>query len=242
MATVQDLLDALEPKILGYQDAIVPAGLDPVTELPKRKISYLNEAQHEVWKTLVGIGREFDSHWFTKEQPITAGAGEKDFSLPADFHQILMLEATDATWRETRFEKRGFHNPQFLSGRYSAAGDLPVPTAGNPNAPVVYAVGRANPAKLYLSHSFPGVQLQGLYVYTLANLTAASDSIDDLLPPYAAPLTNYAAEQILRSVHEVSLSEGWGKRWGGNVTAMREAASRGLPPSDAVAERDYAGA
>lgn len=236
MATVQDLLDLLEVKLLGFADSLTPAGLNPATENLVRKISVLNECQHAVWRTLVGLEKEFESYWFTKQVTnLSAGSGgQRDFDLTADFHDMLFLEviSPDAS-RVVHFERTGFRTQGFIDQRKQPANIAP---STMPDEKLIYyVVARGNPSRLHLGRAFAtGTTLGYVYTYTLPDFDAAADTIDDVVAPYRGPITNCAAAILLNSVHESGLAQEWRQVYAQDVASMRAAAAEGKRPSDGL--------
>ena len=235
-ATTQDLLDLLEPKILGFQDGLTPAGLTPATENIKRKIKFLNEGMHAVWRLLVSIDREDEANFFTTDVALNIAVDLFDANLPADFHEIFLLESTDAPYKKINFTKIGIHQRRFRSDRLSDKVNFP-----NTEKEVYYAVTRGQPPEIRLARSSPGVNFNVIYRYTLADITLASSSIDDIPAPYRGPITNHAAAAILASVHEPELAGPWAEKWQDDVKSILGSGQQAIDPSMASGSEAFEG-
>lgn len=235
MATVADLLTLLNIKVLGFQDGLSPAGTTPATENLARKIAVLNESYHAVWRTLVGLEKEFESYWFTKQTTISAGGGlARDFNLPADFHDMLYLEvASPDASRVVHFERAGFGTPKFISERQQTGNVSP---STLPDEKLIhYVTARGNPSRLHLGRSFAtGTTLGYIYTYRLADFDDSADSIDDVIAPYQGPITSCAAAILLNAVHEAELAARWEAHYDRDVASMRAAAAEGRAPSEGL--------
>ena len=236
MSTAQDLLDLLEPKLLGFQDGLTPAGLTPATENIARKILFLNEGMHAVWRLLVSIDKEAAANFFIKDAAVTVTIGNHDADLPADFHEIFLLESTDAAYNQVNFTKIGIHQRRFRSDRLSDKGDFLAT-----EKEVYYAITRGNPPELRLARSSPGVAFNVVYRYTLADLATASSVIDDIPTPYRGPITNHAAAAILASVHEPELAGPWAAKWQDDVKSILGSGQQALDPSMASGTEKFEG-
>ena len=236
MATAQDLLNLLEPKLLGYQDALTPAGLTPATENLARKIHFLNEGWHAAWRALTGIDVRANAHWFVKDATVTVTANSFDANLPADFHDLIFIEPTDEAYDHIVFKKIGMHQPRFKSDRESDLGNFLTT-----DVEVYYSVTYGNPAKLRLARSSPGAAFNAVYRYSLPNITLSSTVIDDMPAPYRPPITDYAAAGILNAVHEPELARHWWERWTRAYEEMQLAGSKSLDPSMAIGAEDFDG-
>lgn len=235
-ATAQDLLDLLEPKILGFQDGLTPAGLTPATENTKRKIKFLNEGMHAVWRLLVSIDKEAEANFFTKDVALTIAAGLFDADLPTDFHEIFLLESTDAAYNQINFTKIGIHQRKFRSDRLSDKDNFPAD-----EKEVYYAITRGKPPEVRLARKSPGVNFNVVYRYTLADITVAGSSIDDIPAPYRGPITNHAAEAILASVHEPDLARTWAQKWQDDVKGILGSGQQAVDPSMASGTDKFEG-
>jgi len=236
MATAQDLLNLLEPKLLGYQDALTPAGLTPATENLARKIHFLNEGWHAAWRALTGIDARANAHWFAKDDTVTVTAGNYDVNLPADFHDMIFVSPADAAYQHIVMKKIGMHQPRFKSDRQSNLGNFL-----NTDVELYYSVTYGDPGSLRLARSSPGADFDIIYRYRLPNITAANTNIDDMPEPYRPPITDYAAAGILNAVHEPELAQHWWNRWVRAYEEMQLAGSKSLDPSMDVGTEDFGG-
>ncbi len=235
-ATTQDLLDLLEPKLLGFQDGLTPAGLTPATENLARKIKYLNEGMHAVWRLLVSIPRDAEANWFTTDVAVSIAIGLSDANLPADFHEIILLESTDSAYNQINFTKIGIHQRRFRSDRLSDKGNFLAT-----EKEVYYAITRGNPPEIRLARSSPGVAFNVVYRYTLADLATAASAIDDIPAPYRGPITNHAAAAILASVHEPELARPWADKWEDDVKSILGSGQQAIDPSMASGSEAFEG-
>ncbi|KKM70284.1 hypothetical protein LCGC14_1442320 [marine sediment metagenome] len=200
MATVQDLLDLLDDKLLGYSGALETVGGSTGVE---KKIRQLNAGQHKVWQILVGAGKPGRANWFGKNSNITYPVSDRDQFLPTDFHDLLSVESSSvrmkasgwhkAAWQEER-QKTGNVDPTTLDAlHYIVSGDFS-PT-------------------LHISRFTLGVTVTIHYTSILTDWTAAADSTVRIPVPYYDAIVNYAAACLTNAVHHPEVAQGWTNKW-----------------------------
>ena len=201
MATVQDLLDLLDDKLLGYSGALETAGGSTGEQ---KKIRQLNAGQHKVWQILVGAGRPARANWFGKSDSVVFGASDRDVALPADFHDLLSVESSSV-----RMKASGWHKASWQEERQKTGAVDPT------TIDTMYYVVSGDAAPILNISRFPTALTTTVhYTSTLTDWTAAADVIDRVLSPYRDAIANYAVACLTNAVHHPEVAEGWTNKWG----------------------------
>lgn len=214
-ATVNDLIAVWEVKVGGYKNSLP-------TEVQDR-VNLLNAAKHMVWLALVAAGRAPAGigNWFAKSTTLAYLSTEREKDLPSDFHDILFVEPTTATWEEVAFEGLDFYKDVFQNNRRSATAVVPA------DGTRYYVVAGDQPAKLLIDRKCTGgITLQIWYTSILPEWTAVGDSVTRLPTPYQDAVVNLAAMMTAMSKQDAAIAGIWKSLWDENKALLGAVAGK----------------
>ncbi len=223
MATVQDLLDLLNDKLLPYRAAYAIRGADDVAA-----IRALDQGKENVWRVVVAASQKSAGNWFAKSGSLSYTAGVNVKDLPADFHSLLSAESTTVRMRPSGFGKEDWRDDREETGN----ADLTTLEA------LYYVVGgnvAGTPALLVSRKPAATLTVDIQYTASLAKWSVVADNIDVLPAPLRDPVATWAAQSLLGAAQDEIMARFWsslcevdrtlvaaiseGRQFGGVVTA-----------------------
>ena len=215
MATVQDLLNILDDKLLAYSLASAldtPGGTNALT----KKIRALNAGHHKVWQILVAAGKDHRTNWFGAESSEVFASGSRTSALPADFHDLLWAESPSVLM------KAGSQH------RMSWQQDRQNNTSVAPSAirALYYLVTGDHTPNLEISRKTTGVTVDVHYTSILPEWTAAGDNSDRIPTPFYDAICNWAASSLINSAQSPAVAAIWFQKWQDDKVMIAAAAAR----------------
>lgn len=214
--TGQDVIDMINGRLAGYQNAVDSAVL----------LDFANEAKDQIWLIIKALQDEYfqvisqasDSnaaHYFA---PLNVSS--RAYNLPSDFREIRFVEVVTPGFTDLKFEYRSPTSSDFRIARQAANENAsPIP---NQNL-YLYAITGKN--QFILADYPPGtVTLNLWYTRSLPDFEAA-DPIDEILFPYSKAIATYAVKGILLSTQDVQQWNAWKSDWRDTVIQIAEGAS-----------------
>ncbi len=216
MATVQDLLDILDDKLLAYGTSSALDTPGGGTTATVKKIRALNTGHHKVWQILVAAGKDHRTNWFGKVSSEVFATGVRSEALPTDFHDLLWAESTSVLMKAG-----AQHRASWQQDRQDNSSATP----GNLSALYYLVTGDYTP-NLEISRKTTGVTVDVHYTSILPEWTAAGDNSDRIPTPFYDAICNWAASDLINSAQSPAVAAIWFQKWQDDKAMIAAAAAQ----------------